>query len=70
MGQTLLIELILGHVFPKGIAAHFAEVNEIITNLLKESPRTALVKHTPLFMIDTSLVNYMSILMLLEFFRF
>ena len=36
MGQALLIERILGHVFPKGIAAHFAEVNEIITELLKE----------------------------------
>ena len=26
--------------------------------------RTALVEHTPLFMISTSVVNYMSILML------
>ena len=36
MGQALLIERILGHVFPIGIAAHFAEVNETVTNLLKE----------------------------------
>ena len=38
MGQALLIERILGHVFR--IAVHFAEVNEIITNLLRKGKST------------------------------
>ena len=57
---------ILGHVFPIGIAAHFAEVNEIVTNLLKEGKPANSIGRIYSF----SLVNYMTILMRLELFRF
>ena len=52
IGQALLIERILGHVFPKGIAAHFAEVNEIITHLLKEGKPANSIGGTYSFIYD------------------
>ena len=52
MGQALLIEQILGHVFPKGIVAHFAEVNEIITNLLTEGKPANSIGRTYSFIYD------------------
>ena len=52
MGQALLTEQILGHVFPKGIAAHFAEVNEIVTNLLTEGKPANSIGRTYSFIYD------------------
>ena len=52
MGQALLIERILGHVFPIGIAAHFAEVNEIVTNSLKEGKPANCIGRTYSFIYD------------------
>ena len=52
MGQALLTEQILGHVFPKGITAHFADVNEIITNLLKEGKPANSIVRTYSFIYD------------------